>query len=75
MIEPISLINNALQWCSPSLLATATEGESYGKALAVSLALVSLSIYVFSRFFEEIAARLVQLGESNPPDFYRNFRD
>ncbi|MGK7886104.1 MAG: cation:proton antiporter [Crocosphaera sp.] len=58
MIEPISLINSALEWCSPSLLATATEGESYGKALAVSLALVSLSIYVFSRFFEEIAARL-----------------
>ncbi|MEL4897622.1 cation:proton antiporter [Crocosphaera sp. Alani8] len=58
MTATLSLINNSLQWCHPYLVATATEGENYGKALAVSLSLVSLSIYIFSRFFEEIAARL-----------------
>lgn len=58
MIETISLITTGLQWCSPSVLATATGGENYGKALAVSIALVGLSIFIFSRFFEEMAARI-----------------
>ncbi|MGK7958935.1 cation:proton antiporter [Crocosphaera sp.] len=58
MTTTLSLLNHHLSLPLPYLLATTTEGEDYGKALAVSIALVGLSIFIFSRFFEEIAARI-----------------
>lgn len=47
-------------WLFPcnSLLATAPEGEDYAKATALCLSLIGLSIFIFSRLFEEMAVRV-----------------
>ena len=47
-------------WLFPhnSLLATASQGEDYAKTLALSLSLIGLSLFIFSRLFEEMAVRV-----------------
>ena len=50
----------SVEWLnsSISLLAIATEGPGFGKALAVAMAIIGISLFITSALFEELAARV-----------------
>lgn len=58
MIENLFLFSNFPYFINSYLLGFLTNGEKYGQILTISITLVSLSIFIFSRFCREITARM-----------------
>ena len=56
-MDSIVFSDTSLQWLNISVLAMATEGENYAKILAISMGIVGLSVFIFSRVFQELATR------------------
>ncbi|HAC63905.1 MAG TPA: sodium:proton antiporter [Cyanothece sp. UBA12306] len=58
MIDNSFLMPTLVYWLDPDLLAIVTDGENSAKVLASSMALIGLFVFIFSRFFREITARI-----------------
>jgi Kef-type K+ transport system membrane component KefB len=56
----LPILSLPIEWLNSftPLLAIATEGEGFGKALAVAMAIISISLFFTSTMFEELAARV-----------------
>ncbi|MGK7955302.1 MAG: cation:proton antiporter [Crocosphaera sp.] len=57
MLQSLSLSMDWLNY-STSFLAVAAEGEGFGKALAIAIGLIGLTIFLTSTIFEELAAKI-----------------